>query len=293
MMVELLQNLIYAASLGGLYALFALSVALIFGVGRIANFANGDLLTVAGYTVAFTAAFSWPAAVAISIGATVVLALLMEVAFRPVRTASPTTLLIVSFALSALLQNILLLTVTSRPKATSFGIELVQPIQLGPVTTTGIDLVTIAVTVVAVSALTFVLRRTVVGLRLRASAEDFGMSRLLGVRANGVMAVVFAISGILAALAGIMLTVRVGQLTPTFGLQPVTVAFIAAVLGGLGSLAGAAIGGLIVGALTVALQVVLPDDLVPYRDAFVFGAVILLLLWRPQGLLASPTGERV
>lgn len=292
-MIELLQNVINAASLGGLYALFALSVALIFGVGRIANFANGDLLTVAGYAVVFTASFAWPVAVAISIGCTVVLALLMEVAFRSVRTASPTTLLIVSFALSALLQNILLLTVTSRPKATSFGVELVQPIHFGPVTTTGIDLVTIAVTVIAVSALTLVLRRTVVGLRLRAAAEDFGMSRLLGVRANGVMAVVFAMSGVLAALAGIMLTVKVGTLTPTFGLTPVTVAFIAAVLGGLGSLAGAALGGLIVGVLTVALQVVLPYDLVPYRDAFVFGAVIVLLLWRPQGLLASPTGERV
>ena len=292
-MVELLQTVINAASLGGLYALFALSVALIFGVGKIANFANGDLLTVAGYTVAFTSAFAWPIAVAISIGATVILALLMEQAFRPVRTSSPTTLLIVSFALSALLQNILLLTVTSRPKTTGFGVELVQPIRIGAVTTTGIDLVTIGVTVVAVVALTLVLRKTTVGLKLRAAAEDFGMSRLLGVRANGVMALVFAISGILAALAGIMLTARVGTLTPTFGLNPITVAFIAAVLGGLGSLTGAALGGLIVGALTVTLQAVLPDSMLPYRDAFVFGSVILLLLWRPQGLLAAPTGERI
>lgn len=292
-MVEFLQNVINAASLGGLYALFALSVALIFGVGRIANFANGDLLTVAGYVVVFTATFAWPVAVAISIACTVALALLMEMAFRPVRTASPTTLLIVSFAISALMQNLLLLTVTSRPKATPFGIDLVRPIRIGPLTTTGIDLVTIGVTIVAVGALTIILRRTVVGLKLRAAAEDFGMSRLLGVRANGVMAVVFAISGVLAALAGVMLTVRVGTVTPTFGLTPVTVAFIAAVLGGLGSLLGAALGGLIVGALTVALQVVLPHDLVPYRDAFVFGIVIVILLWRPQGLMASPTGERI
>jgi branched-chain amino acid transport system permease protein len=292
-MADILQNIINAASLGSLYALFALGVALIFGVGRIANFANGDLLTVAGYLVAFTATFAWPLAVIISIGCTVVLALFMELAFRPVRRASATTLLIVSFALSALLQNILLLTVTSRPVTTSFGIDLVQPIHIGDVTTTGIDLVTIGVTVVIVAALTLVLRRTTVGLMLRASSEDFLMARLLGVRANGVMAITFAISGVLAALAGIMLTVKVGTLTPTFGVTPVTVAFIAAVLGGLGSLVGAALGGVIVGVITVLLQVLLPPELLPFRDAFVFGAVILLLLWRPQGLLAAPTGERV
>lgn len=293
MVADILQNIINAASLGSLYALFALSVALIFGVGRIANFANGDLLTVAGYLVAFTAAFAWPVALAIATVVTVLLALVMELAFRPVRRASATTLLIVSFAISALLQNVLMLTVGSRPVTTPFGVELVTPIHLGEVTTTGVDLVTIGVTVVIIAALTFVLRRTVVGLMLRASAEDFLMARLLGVHANRVMAIVFAISGLLAAFAGIMLTVRVGTLTPTFGVTPVTVAFIAAILGGLGSLVGAALGGVIVGVLTVVLQVVLPPDLLPVRDAFVFGAVILILLWRPQGLMAAPTGERV
>jgi len=293
-MTQVLQDTIDAASLGSLYALFALGVALIFGVGRIANFANGDLLTIAGYLVVVCATLPWPVVILVACAGPVVLGLAMErFAFRPVRIASPTTLLIVSFAVSALLQNGLLLTATDQPKTTSFGSSLVQPVHLGSVTTTGIDLLDIGVTVVVAVVLTLVLKRSLIGLKLRAAAEDFLMSRLLGVRANTVMATVFAISAALAGLAGIMLTIKIGTLTPTFGVQPVTVAFVAAVIGGLGSLLGAALGGFLVGALTVVIQSVLPQGLGPYRDAFVFGAVIVLLLVRPQGLMAPATGERI
>ena len=293
-MTAVIQDLLNALSLGSLYALFALSVALIFGVGRVANFANGELLTVAAYAVVFCASLSWPLVVLIACVGSVVVALGMErFAFRPVRSASPTTLLIVSFAISALLQNTLLLSASGQAKTTSFGSTLTSPVRIGSVTTTGITLLTIGVTLVVVIALTIVLRRTIIGLKLRAASEDFLMSRLLGVRANTVMATVFAIGGLLAGVAGVMLTIQVGTVTPTFGVQPVTVAFIAAVIGGLGSLVGAALGGLLVGGATVALQVLLPVSLQPYRDAFVFAAVIMLLLVRPQGLLAPTSGERI
>lgn len=294
-MTEVLQHVVNAVSLGSLFALFSLGIALIFGVARIINFASGEFLTVAGYTIFVTVGFGWPwpLVVLASIAAVVVVALLMErLAFRPIREAPPTTLLIVSFTLSVLLVNILLSTAGGRAKTVDFGGNLVTPILIGTVRTTWLDLVTVGVTASLILALTLVLRRTKIGTQLRAAAEDFGMARLLGVRANAVIATAFAISGVLAAVAGIILTVRIATLTPAFGTQAVIVAFIATVIGGLGSLTGAALGGFFIGVLTILLQATLPGEFQPFRDAFVFGMVLIVLLVRPRGLIPVPTGER-
>jgi branched-chain amino acid transport system permease protein len=129
---------------------------------------------------------------------------------------------------------------------------------------------------------------------MRAAAEDFRMARALGVRANTVIATAFALSGLLAAVAALILVAQTGLVSPSMGLAPVLAAFIATIIGGLGSLSGAVLGGYVVGGLTVALQALLPLSLRPYRDAFVFGAVVLVLILRPQGLISSKSGtERV
>jgi branched-chain amino acid transport system permease protein len=141
--------------------------------------------------------------------------------------------------------------------------------------------------------LTVFLRRTPVGVQIRAAAEDFSMARMLGVRANVVVATAFAVSGLLAAVAGIFIATQSGALTPELGVQPVLIAFTATIIGGLGSLYGSALGGFVLGVFTAVLQVVLPDGAAPYRDSIVFGLVILILLVRPTGLIATPTAERV
>jgi branched-chain amino acid transport system permease protein len=139
------------------------------------------------------------------------------------------------------------------------------------------------------------LRYTLGGLRMRAAAEDFTMSRLLGVKANRVIGAAFAISGFLAGIAALVIVAQGGTATPTMGQGPVLVGFVAAVLGGLGSLAGAVVAGYLIGFLTTVLQATLPLELRSYRDVVVYSLVIVILLWRPSGLFRSRVGglERV
>jgi branched-chain amino acid transport system permease protein len=289
------QNVVNAISLGAIYALFSLSVAVIFGVARIVNFANGEMLTIAGYAVVIAGGLAWPLATGIAVAVTVATALLMDSAvFRWFRQAPETTLLIVSFGVSYFLQNGLLLLEGSRARTVSFGSSLIKSVSIGGTQVGVLSLVTIGVTAVLIAALGLLLRGTVIGRQLRAAAEDFAMARYLGVPANRVIAYAFAISGVLAAIAGILLTISTAAVTPTFGVEPVILAFVAVVIGGIGSLGGAALGGVLLGAVTVALQVILPASLKPYRDAFVFSLVVVMLLVRPQGLLPSASAkERV
>lgn len=290
-----MQDVVNAISLGAIYALFSLSVAVIFGVARIVNFANGEMLTIAGYAVVIAGGLAWPLVTAIAIAATVAVALFMDSAvFRWFRQAPDTTLLIVSFGVSYFLQNGLLLIEGSRARTVSFGGRLIRGVSIGGAQVGLLSLVTIGVTAALIAGLSLLLRRTAAGRQLRAAAEDFAMARYLGVPANRVIAYAFAISGVLAAIAGILLTISTAAVTPAFGAEPVILAFVAVVIGGMGSLGGAALGGVILGAATVLLQVVLPASLKPYRDAFVFFLVIVMLLARPQGLLPPASAkERV
>jgi branched-chain amino acid transport system permease protein len=157
-----------------------------------------------------------------------------------------------------------------------------------------LQLVTISVTLLLLAAVGGFLNRTAQGTQMRAAAEDFRAARLLGVRANRVIASAFAMSGLLAAVAAILLVAQNGTVTTSMGLTPVIFGFIATVLGGLGSLRGAVLGGFVVGAISTALQATLPLEIRPYRDAFLLTAVIVMLVVRPQGLvIARSTVTRV
>ena len=287
-MERLVQILADAVSVGSLYALTALGIGLIFGVMRLINFAHGELITFAGYTL--LALFGQPVPIMIfgGIAVAVVLALVTErAAFRPLRNADPTTLLISSFAVSFFLQKSLILVVGSRPKGLDFLPELGRQIEFAGVRLQLLQIVTIIVGIVLLAALTWFLRATRLGLHMRAAAEDFRMARVLGVRANQVIAVAFALSGILAAAVSCLIVVQTGVVQPRMGLQLVIIAFVGTVIGGLGSLSGAALGGFLVGAATIMLQAFLPPDLRAFREAFVFIAVALVLLFRPQGLIPA------
>ena len=286
----LLQNFINALSYGSIYALYALGIALIFGIMQLINFAHGELIMVGAYSVVLLGSAPWPLLLLATVAIVVVFALVMErIAFRPVRGAKPGTLLITSFALSYLLQNVATVVFGALPKSTSFATSLSESLSGGKVSFAKYDVLTVVVTFGLLVLLGGFLSRTRVGVEMRAAAEDFRMARVLGVKANVVIATAFAISGILAAAASVLLVIQTGSVTPTMGSTPVLVAFVATVLGGIGSLRGAVLGGYLLGFVTVALQAYLPLELRYYRDAFAYGAVIAMLLIRPQGLIVSKT----
>jgi branched-chain amino acid transport system permease protein len=287
---DAVQFIISSVSIGGLYALMALGLVIVYGILRLVNFAYGELIMIAGYSLLLLgdSPLPWIIVAILSVIAAGIAGVLMErVAFRPVRNSDPTTMLITSFAVSTLLQNIALLTISPRPRPVRLPDFFVQSLTLGGVRIRMVDLIALAVTVAALVALTLFLRRSIIGMALRAAADDFTMTRLLGVRANLVIAAAFAISGVLAGIVALFWIGRSSLVEPSVGLQPVLIAFIASVTGGLDSLRGAVVGGYVLGFLTIGLQTWLPRDLLDYRDAVMFGIVIVILLVRPQGLLGG------
>ncbi|MGD9914478.1 MAG: branched-chain amino acid ABC transporter permease [Rhizobiaceae bacterium] len=289
------QTIIDALSVGSLYALSALGIGLLFGIMRLINFAQSEFVTIGVYTLMLATGLWFPLAAVLAIAVVVVLALLVErVAFRPVRDADPATLLITSFAVSYLLQYGLVLAFGARPIGFDILPELGQPVLIGEVRVPRLNIVTIAVTILLLGGIALFLRRTRVGIEMRAAAVDFRMARLLGVRANRVIALAFAVSGLLAAVVAVLFAAQTGIASPAMGLQLALVGFVATVIGGMGSLPGAVFGGFAVGAVTVILQAVLPADFRIFREAFVYAAVIAVLVMRPQGLFRSAaTKERV
>ncbi|MBX3071324.1 MAG: branched-chain amino acid ABC transporter permease [Thermomicrobiales bacterium] len=288
MITDLAQYLVSALSLGGLYALMALGLVIVYGILRLINFAYGELVMVAGYGMLIIGRSPWPwiFVAILSILCAVIAALVMErVAFRPVRNSSPTTMLITSFAVSTLLQNLALLIISPRPKVPRLPAVFTKNLRFGGVRIDVLDLSGLIVSIVALLALTLFLRKTVIGLALRAAADDFTMTRLMGVRANMVIAAAFAISGLMAGIVALFWIGNTRSTTPTIGLEPVLIAFIASVVGGMSSLKGAVVGGYVLGFLTIGLQTWLPRDVNAYRDAVLFGIVILVLLVRPEGIV--------
>lgn len=304
-MANILQVLVDAIALGSLYALVALAIGLVFGVMRLINFAQADYMTIGAYALVVPTASvtpplllgAWPVPLMIAgvLAVVVLLALATErVAFRPLRQSNPAALLISSFAVSYFLQHLVVLVHTGRPKSVGIGGSLTGTVEMLGVRVAGIQLLTMAVTASLLVGLVLFLKKTPIGIQMRAAAENFQMARLLGVPANRVIAVAFAISGLLAGTVSLLMVIQTGTLDVRMGLMPVVYAFFATVIGGMGSLPGAALGGFLVGFVSVMLQTYLPVDLRPFRDAGVFALVILILLIRPQGLIVtSAAKERV
>lgn len=289
-MTFLLQNVVNALSLGGLDALIALGIAVVFSIMRLVNFAHGELIMIGGYTLflLFFTGLAWPVVVILVIAVVVFTALLMErVAFRSVRGANPATLLVTSFAVSFLLQSLALVAMGAQAKTVGLPAFVLSSSTVAGIQVSNLDLVTVLVTGLLLTALVAFLTRTEMGIQMRAAAEDFEMARLLGVRANRVVAAAFAISGGLAGTVSLLYLSKTSAIYPGMGTGPVLVGFVACVIGGLGSLPGAALGGFLLGIVNVALQVLLPIGLRPSRDAFGFVVVVAILLMRPNGLLGA------
>jgi len=321
--VYFLQQVVNALSAGSLYALMAVGLALIFGILRLINFAHGDVMMVAAYLAAFSlfAGLPVPAAIVTMIVGTVVVGVLMErIAYRPIRGGPEVAMLLTSFAVGQILQNgtLLLTRLGNQPTQIAFPAPdfLSGVVQIGAVTIPRVNVVSFGSGVVLLVLVMLFLTRTRTGLAMHAAAEDLPAAQLMGIKVNRVVATAFALSAALAAVAGLLYASQAGQINPYLGFTPVLKAFIAAVIGGFGSIPGAVVGAYALGFLEVIptalsgiadvlppgsvspgvhdlLATVFPSGLGSYRDAIVFVFLILMLLFRPNGILGGGAKEDV
>jgi branched-chain amino acid transport system permease protein len=318
-----LQQLVNALSIGSFNALLAVGLAMVFSILRLINFAHGDLIMVAAYFAAFALLAKLPLAVTIvlMLAGPILVGLLMErVAYRPIRGAPDVAALLTSFAVGQILQNgtLLVTRLMQRPNPLAFPVisALSGVFTFGSITIPRVNVLSLVLGIILLVLLSLFVTRTDLGLSMRAAAEDLPAARLMGIDTNRVIATAFAIGSGLAAVAGLLFAVQAGQLTPYMGFTPVLKAFIAAVIGGFGSISGAIIGGYALGGLEVFLTAIpgigdilppglvstgvqawlkrwLPSSLTSYRDAFVFVVLILVLLFRPNGILGTREREEM
>jgi branched-chain amino acid transport system permease protein len=295
------QALVDALGLGAIYALMAVGIGLVFGVLRLVNFAYGQLIMAGAFTLAYASRENWStwtsivACFAVVIG----LSLAMELAvFRPLRTQTPAVMLVATFAVSFLLQSIALLTVLKVQGQLGMPASTVAKLSQA-VTVWGVDIrkvtiVSLVVAPLALGLLALLLGKTTVGLQMRAAAADFTTARLLGISANRVIGFAVLLSGALAAVVAVMLTVQNPLVTPDFALRDTIVVLAGVVVGGMNRPVPATLGGFTIGFATGLLGGALPTSQSQYIDSFIFAAVIVVLLVRPNGLFTrTRTVERV
>lgn len=291
-----IQFLIDVLSLGSLYALMALGLVIVYGILKLVNFAYGELIMVAGYTLFLLngSPLPWLAMAGVAVFMAILTGVATEyIAFRPVRSKSVTAVLITSFAFSTLLQNAALLFISPRARTVPLPSVFSDTIVLGGAIIPLRNIITIVAAAVMLGIFSYIMRKTVLGLAMRAAATKFTMARMLGIPANLVITSAFAISGLLAGVVSLFWLGRIGSVVPGIGLEPLLVAFIATVIGGMRSLQGAVLGGFLLALIVTTFNYSLPPELLKFRDAFTFSLVILILLWRPDGLIKGPaTGQR-
>jgi branched-chain amino acid transport system permease protein len=292
----LLQQLANGLVLGSLYALIAVGFTMIYGIVRLINFAHGDVLMVGAFgafgLLVLLELPLWAALVAVlALGA--LLALLIDlVAFRPQRGAPQVNGFITSLGVSILIQNLAILMLSGQPRPFNLPGWLRGTLGLPGIRVTVLDLAIVVTTLAILGALSLFVRRSRLGMAMRATAENPFAASLMGIRINRAIATAFALGGALAGVAGVFWAGRAGQIEPLMGVLPGLKAFVAAVIGGVGSLPGAVLGGFLLGFAEVLFVGMLPPTYGAYRDAFVFGLLILVLLVLPNGLLGRPTEER-
>jgi branched-chain amino acid transport system permease protein len=285
-------------ALGGIYALMAVGIGLVFGVLRLVNFAYGQLIMAGAYALAYGATWNLPnwESILLCFGVVLALSVLMDrLVFRPLRLHSPAVMLVATFAVAFLLQNVALLKFGALPRSAGSLALLNAPWDIFGVEIKKIAVISVATAAGCLTILQLLLTRTPLGLHMRAASMDFRTARLLGVRANRVIAGAVILAGMLAAVSAVMLSVQDINVTPTFALQDTIAVLAGVVLGGLNRPIPATLGGFAIGFATGLLGGVLPSNQVQYLPAFVFAAVIVVLLVRPNGLFAraASAAERV
>jgi branched-chain amino acid transport system permease protein len=283
------QTLADATALGAIYALMAVGIGLVFGVLRLVNFAYGQLVMAGAFALALASEWGWPnwAGILLCFAVVLVLSMILDrLVFRPLRSHSPAVMLVATFAVAFLLQSIALLWFGPLGKIASSLAYLNRPVTISSVDIRKITIVAIVVAVLCLVALSALLERTTVGLHMRAASMDFETARLLGVRANRVIGVAVLLSGGLAAVVAVMLTVQTPLVTPDFALRDTIIVLAGVVLGGMNRPIPATLGGFAIGFASGILGGALPTNQSQYLPTFLFAAVILVLLVRPGGIFA-------
>ena len=293
--MSFLIYLINGISLGSVYAIIALGYTMVYGIAKMLNFAHGDIIMIGGYISYFAAySFGLPpvlALLAAVAGCTVLGIIIERLAYRPLREAQSLAVLITAIGVSYFLQNGAMQLWSSNPKVYNSLVK-VSPVELfeGRLVISGETIVTISACIVIMIVLTTLIRRTKLGKAMRAVSEDKGAAQLMGINVNFTISMTFAIGSALAAVAGVLLCSAYPTLTPTTGSMPGIKAFTAAVFGGIGSVPGAFLGGILLGIIEKLSQAYISTQL---SDAIVFAVLILVLSVRPCGLLGKPQREKV
>ncbi len=311
--MNFLSLLISGISLGSVYALIALGYTMVYGIAKMLNFAHGDVIMVGGVLILqiteaickasentqLEAAAPFIAFAAAILCCTLLGVLIEKVAYKPLRSASSLAVLISAIGVSYLLQNIVMLTFGTSKKSISFPFMKNLALYFGPADGSGLTIqgetvLTIIVTVVIMIALTLFIRYTKAGKAMRAVSEDRGAAQLMGINVNGVISMTFAIGSALAAVAGFLWLGTYSQIGFDTGTMPGIKAFTAAVIGGIGSIPGAMIGGLLLGVIEQVSKSVLAEfQLAQLADAVVFAVLIIVLLVKPTGILGKKINEKV
>ena len=295
-MNELIQQIVDGLGRGGIYALIALGIAVIFGVMHLVNFAHGELITVSAYSAygLFQAGWNWwvivPAVILIAGMTSVVIEFL---AFRWVRGAPDFTMLMTSFGIHFVVQALFVMYVSANFRQFPRPDWIFNTVKIAGISFEVFDIAVIFFTLLTLTGTFWILQKTMFGISLRAAAEDFDAARLMGVRSDRIIRGAFALSGVLAGVAAVFWLMRSGQAGPTAGLTPMLKGVLAALIGGLGSLGGAVLGGVTLGLVEVMLISRLPEGLVGLTDGIVFLLIAFLFVFRPQGFISVRRAERV
>ena len=289
-----LDHLINGLSLGSLYASIALGYTMVYGIAKMLNFAHGDVIMVGAY-VAFCGLQYWgvPPVFAILLAMLIctILGITIEgLAYRPLRQATSLAVLITAIGMSYLLQNIALMIWGANPKSFPTTFINGSSLHIGKLSISSATLITILVSIVIMTVLTLFTSRTKLGKAMRCVSEDRGAAELMGINVNRTISLTFAIGSALAAIAGILLCSSYPILQPTTGSMPGIKAFTAAVFGGIGSIPGAMLGGILLGIIEIFGKAYISTEL---GDAIVFAVLIIVLLFKPAGLLGKPMREKV
>ncbi|MDO9507835.1 MAG: branched-chain amino acid ABC transporter permease [Thermovirgaceae bacterium] len=290
------QHLFNALTLGSLYALIAIGYTMVYGILRLINFAHGEIFMMGAYFVFWGVTLfhlPWPIAVIGAILVTSMAGIMVDrVAYKPLRNAPRISALISSIGVSFFLQNFAIVVFSAIPRAVQRPDWLVKVIVIDKIRILPLTLVFPVLSFILMMGLLYVVYRTKPGLGMRAISKDIETSRLMGVPVNRIIAITFGMGSALAAASGIMWALRYPQLQPVMGVIPGFKAFIAAVFGGIGSIQGAVIGGLVLGFIEIMIVAFLPT-LAGYRDAFAFVLLIIILLIMPTGLMGEKLEDKV
>ena len=291
-----MQQFVNALSLGSLYALIAIGYTMVYGILRLINFAHGDVFMIGGYLAFYavtTFMMPWWIAVIVAIGLTTIFGMGLErVAYRPLRDSPRISIMISAIGASFLIENLAIVLFDARPKAFPVPDFFASTFVLGDVHVSTVSVVIPIVTAIILGLLLWVVYRTKTGMAMRAVSTDIDAARLMAIDVNRIVAFTFAVGSALAAIGGIMWALKYPRLEPLMGIMPGLKCFIAAVIGGIGSISGAVLGGLLLGLIELMTIAFLPE-LTGYNDAFAFILLIVVLLFKPTGLLGSKQGEKV